>query len=191
VSSDPQLFNRLDRDYLLERPSRTGLPGLGLLVPRRLSPVLKADAQAYWQVRSGPVLVVQRAAPLIRRLDYELLLPAFSLIGALLLVAAALAELLASAVERQLLGVIRPLRGQPNAGQLPDLGGSIIRELQVLVELVKLVNRRNRPSVSSARRCSRPAMSWPRPPWPSRRPSRLAPTPWCCAPGRSWPSSRS
>jgi PAS domain S-box-containing protein len=144
VSSDPQLFSRLDRDYLLETPSRTGLPGLGLLVPRRRSSVLQADAEAYWQVRSGPVSVVQRADPLIRRLDYELLLPAFSLIGALLLVAAALAELLASAVERQLLGVIRPLQGQPNAGQLPDLGGSIIRELQVLVELVNRRNRRTR-----------------------------------------------
>lgn len=144
VSSDPQLFNSLDRDYLLERPSRTGLQGLGLLVPRGPSPVLKADAQAYWHVRSGPVSVVQRADPLIRRLDYELLLPAFSLIGVLLLVATALAELLASAVERQLLGVIRPLQGQPNAERLPDLGGSVIRELQVLVELVNRRTRRTR-----------------------------------------------
>ncbi len=144
LSSDPQLFSRLDRDYLLEMPSRTGLSGLGLLVPRGLSSVLQADAQAYWQVRFGPVAVVQSADPLIRRLDYELLLPAFSLIGALLLVAAALAEFLASAVERQLLGVIRPLQGQPNAEQLPDLGGSVIRELQVLVELVNRRTRRTR-----------------------------------------------
>jgi hypothetical protein len=113
-------------------------------VPRGLSPVLQADAQAYWQVRFGPVAVVQSADPLIRRLDYELLHPAFSLIGALLLVAAALAELLAGAVERELLGVIRPLQGRPNAEKLPDLGGSAIRELQVLVELVNRRTRRTR-----------------------------------------------
>lgn len=149
LSSDPQLFRRLDRDYLLERPSRTGLPGLELLVPRRQSSVLQADLQAYWHVRSGPVSVVQRAEPLIRRLDYELLLPAFSLIGALLLVAAALAEFLASAVERQLLGMIRPLQGQPYAERLPDLGGSVIRELQVLADLVNRRTRRTRELISS------------------------------------------
>jgi PAS domain S-box-containing protein len=42
-------------------------------------------------------------------------------------------------VERQFQGVIRPLQGQPNAEQLPDLGVSAIRELQLLVDLV---NRR-------------------------------------------------
>lgn len=149
VSSDPPLFRRLDRDYLLERPSRTGLPGLELLVPRRQLPVVQADIQAYWHVRSGPVSVVQPADPLIRRLDYELLLPTFSLIGALLLVAAALAELLARAVERQLLAMIRPLQRQPHAEQLPDLGGAVIRELQVLVQLVNRRTRRTRELITS------------------------------------------
>jgi PAS domain S-box-containing protein len=83
--------------------------------------------------------VVQPAEPLIRRLDYELLLPSFSLMALLLVLAAVLAEALASAVERQFQGVIRPLQGQPNAEQLPDLGVSAIRELQLLVDLV---NRR-------------------------------------------------
>jgi PAS domain S-box-containing protein len=83
--------------------------------------------------------VVQPAEPLIRRLDYELLLPSFSLMALLLLLAAVLAEALAGAVERQFQGVIRPLQGQPDAEQLPDLGVSAIRELQLLVDLV---NRR-------------------------------------------------
>jgi PAS domain S-box-containing protein len=83
--------------------------------------------------------VVQPAEPLIHRLDYELLLPSFSLMALLLLLAAVLAEALAGAVERQFQGVIRPLQGQPNAEQLPDLGVSAIRELQLLVDLV---NRR-------------------------------------------------
>jgi PAS domain S-box-containing protein len=83
--------------------------------------------------------VVQPAESLIRRLDYELLLPSFSLMALLLLLAAVLAEALAGAVERQFQGVIRPLQGQPDAEQLPDLGVSAIRELQLLVDLV---NRR-------------------------------------------------
>jgi PAS domain S-box-containing protein len=90
-------------------------------------------------VQSGAVTVVQPAEPLIRRLDYELLLPSFSLMALLLLLAAVLAEALAGAVERQFQGVIRPLQGQPDAEQLPDLGVSAIRELQLLVDLV---NRR-------------------------------------------------
>jgi hypothetical protein len=84
-------------------------------------------------VRSGPVTVVEPADPLISRLNYELLLPSFSLMALLLLLAALLAEALATAVERQFLQVIRPLQGQPNPEQLPDLGASVIRELQALV----------------------------------------------------------
>jgi PAS domain S-box-containing protein len=141
TSTDPALFARLASSYQLETPSRVGLPGLELLVPSGVRTVLQADLQSYWQVRSGAFTVVQPAHPLIRRLDYELLLPSFSLMALLLLLAAVLAEAIASAVERQFLGVIRPLQGQPNAKRLPDLGGSVIRELQLLVQLV---NRRTR-----------------------------------------------
>ena len=149
TSTDPQLFARLDRDYALETPSRTGLPQLQVLVPTHIHSVLQADQRAYWLVRSGAVTVVQPADPLIRRLDYELLLPSISLLGALLLLAAALAEGLASALERQFLEVVRPLQGQPQAEQLPDLGGSTIRELQVLVDLVNRRSRRTRELSSS------------------------------------------
>jgi PAS domain S-box-containing protein len=141
ASTDPLLFARLDRDYELETPSRTGLSGLELLVPRRTVPVLQASQQAYWQVRTGAVTVVQPAEPLIRRLDDTLLVPAFSLLGLLLLLAALVAEALATAVEGQFLGVIRPLQGQATTEPLPDLGHSAIRELQ---QLVALVNRRSR-----------------------------------------------
>ena len=139
LSSDPALFARLARYYEPDASSRIGRPGLELLVPSRQAPVLVNDLQAYWRVRSGAVTVVQPAEPLIHRLDYELLLPSFSLMALLLLLAAVLAEALASAVERQFQGVIRPLQGQPDAEQLPDLGVSAIRELQLLVDLV---NRR-------------------------------------------------
>lgn len=139
LSSDPALFARLARYYEPDASSRIGRPGLELLVPSRQAPVLVNDLQAYWRVRSGAVTVVQPAEPLIHRLDYELLLPSFSLMALLLLLAAVLAEALAGAVERQFQGVIRPLQGQPDAEQLPDLGVSAIRELQLLVDLV---NRR-------------------------------------------------
>jgi PAS domain S-box-containing protein len=149
LNSDPDLFMRLDRHYALESPSRIGRPGLELLVPSRQAAVLVNDTQSYWRVRSGPVTVVEPAEPLIRRLDYELLLPSFSLMALLLLLAAGLAEAIASAVERQFLGVIRPLQGQPDAELLPDLGGSVIRELQLLVELVNSRSRRTRELSSS------------------------------------------
>lgn len=147
VSSDPPLFERLDRDYRLLDTSRFGLPDLEQLVPRHEATVIRSNQQSFWLVRSGPVWVVQPAYPLIYQLDYQLQYPALALLGALLLLAALVAEVLASAVERQFRGVIRPLRGQRNADQLPDLGGSAIRELQGLVDLV---NRRSR-SLQKAR----------------------------------------
>ena len=141
ISSDPALFTRLDHHYKQASSSRIGRPGLQLLVPRRQGPIVVDDMQSYWRVRSGPVTVVEPAEPLIRRLDNDLLLPSFSLMALLLVLAAGLAEAVASAVERQFLGVIGPLQGQPNAEQLPDLGGSVIQELQAVVDLV---NRRTR-----------------------------------------------
>jgi hypothetical protein len=120
ISTDPALFAQLQRDYVLEVPSRTGRPGLDLLVPSRRAPVVESDSQLYWRVRFGPVTVVQPAEPLISRLDYEQLLPSFSLLGLLLLLAATLAE------------------------QLPDLGGSVIAELQAVVDLVNRSSRRTR-----------------------------------------------
>jgi PAS domain S-box-containing protein len=149
ISSDPALFARLDRHFELESPSRISLLGLELLLPSRKAPVLVKDTQSYWQVRSGSVTVVEPAEPLIRRLDYGLLLPAFSLMALLLLLAAVLAEAIASAVERQFLGVIRPLQDQPNAERLPDLGGSVILELQAVVDLVNRRSRRTRELSSS------------------------------------------
>ena len=143
-SSNPRLFERLDQGFQEQIPSRTRLVGLDVLVPRQGIPVLQADQQAYWLVRSGAVSVVQPAEPLIRQLDDELLFPSFTLLALLLLLAAALAEGLAMAAEREFLAVIRPLQGQPNADQLPDLGGSAIRELQQVVELVNSRTRRTR-----------------------------------------------
>jgi signal transduction histidine kinase len=149
LSSDPALFARLARHYELTSSSRINRPGLELLVPNRQAPVLVNDQQAYWRVRAAAVTLVQPAEPLIRQLDYELLLPSFSLMALLLVLAAALAEALATAVERQFQGVIRPLQSQANAEQLPDLGGSAIRELQLLVGLVNRRTHRTRELSSS------------------------------------------
>lgn len=144
ISTDPDLFARIRRDYMLDSPNRTGRPGFDLLVPGRSAPVLVNDSEAYWRVRFGPVTVVQPAEPLIRRLDHELLLPSFSLLALLLLLAALLADLLAGALERQLLGVMRPLQRLSAADLLPDLGGSVIAELQAVVNLVNRRSRRTR-----------------------------------------------
>jgi PAS domain S-box-containing protein len=148
INTDPELFARLDRHYQVERPSRTGLPGLDLLVPSSPGPMRFTDTQAYWLMRSGPVTVVQPARALIRRLNNELLL-SFSMMAFLLLLAAVLAEFMASAAEQQLLGVIRPLQGEGHSETLPDLGGSAIRELQLLVNLVNSRSSRTRELITS------------------------------------------
>ena len=109
---------------------------LGALPANSQAPVLVSDQQAYWRARAAAVTLVQPA---------ELLLPSFSLMALPLALAAALA----TAVERQFQGVIRPLLSQPNAEQLPDLGGWAIRELQLLVELVNRRTHRTRELSSS------------------------------------------
>ncbi|MEB3332843.1 MAG: hypothetical protein VKI83_10175, partial [Synechococcaceae cyanobacterium] len=144
TSSDPDLFARLDRSYAVERPSRTRTPGLELLRPVGPQPVLRADQQAYWLVRSGGVSVVKPAEPLIRQLDHELLTPLFTLLAGLLLLATLVSELLATAVDRQFQTVIRPLQQQADPIALPDLAGSLILELQQLMELVNARTRRTR-----------------------------------------------
>lgn len=143
-SSNDDLFARLDRDYIVTTPSRTNLEGLEILRPQRPLPVIRADQLSYWLMRVGEIVVVQPAEPLIRRLDYDLQFPSFVLLGVLLVLAAGLAELLASAVDRQFQLVTLPLQRQGDAAAMSDLGRSSIRELQQLVDLVNSRSRRAR-----------------------------------------------
>lgn len=151
-SSDPALFARLDRDFepLASAPINTS--GLTLLVPRQAELPLQARQQGYWLARAGSTTVVQPAWPLIRRLDAELVIPCLGRLGLVLLLAAALAELLASAVDRQLAWMVRPLRRQPQAGQTSELASSAIAELQQLVELANASARRARELGASLQR---------------------------------------
>ena len=47
TSSDPALFERLERDFEIETPARTELPGLDILRPKHDAPVIIADDQSY------------------------------------------------------------------------------------------------------------------------------------------------
>ncbi|MEX1324504.1 MAG: ATP-binding protein, partial [Synechococcaceae cyanobacterium] len=151
-SSDPALFARLDRDFRPFGSGRLAPSGLTLLVPREADLPLLAHRQGYWLARAGSTTVVQPAWPLIRRLDAELVFHCLTQLALILLLAVALAELLASGVERQLARMIRPLQEQPEAGQASELADSAIAELQELVELVNGRGRRARELSASLQR---------------------------------------
>jgi PAS domain S-box-containing protein len=153
VSTDPALFARIDEEYALETPSRTGLPALEIHIPARGGPRIQVDQEAYWVTRfalrgpadpaaaAGTVVVAQPVADLINRLDSTLLPRTFGLLLGLLASGIAGAELIGAAAERQYARALAPL-GQPgDASTMPPLPAVKIRELD---ELVTAINDRSR-----------------------------------------------
>lgn len=150
-SSDPALFERLDRDFTPDSPDRIRLRGLDLLVPTQVSARLPTIRQAFWRLQAGALEVVRPAWPLINTLDVELMLPRLRWLGVTVLLAVAMAELLVLVLENQLAGMVRPLQRQPEAGHSSDLADSSIVELQQVVELVNERGRRARQLSTSLR----------------------------------------
>ena len=153
TSSDPALFAKLARDFEMEKPSRTGLPGLDILKPKSDAPVVVANTQSYWvteftmpdpgaENRPLRVTAVQGTPQMIRKLDYQLLFPSFALLFAIMTVGALASELLSRAADRQFKSVIGPL--QANAPDQPaaELTPSKIRELDTIVSEVNERSRR-------------------------------------------------
>jgi len=145
VSSDPGLFERIERHYTVETPARTGRSDLGILRPLRKAPVIRSDAESYWfttidRAADGAtdtvasVTVVEPPPEVVSVLDSHLLLPSFSVLLGLLLGGAAAAEWAGRVVDRQFAAVLPP----PGGGTQPctSLAASPIREINVLVEAI-------------------------------------------------------
>ena len=151
TSSDPALFARLDQEYLLETPSRTGLPDLGILVPAHGGPQIRADQESYWVTTvhldgriepgsaAGTVVVAQPVTDLIGRLDSTLLPRSFVLLLGLLVGGIAGADLIGAAAERQYARALTPLRPAGETPAMPPLPAVKIRELD---ELLTAINDR-------------------------------------------------
>jgi PAS domain S-box-containing protein len=146
VLSDPDKARMLDREYEIEYPNRAGHPGIKLHVPRDDLPVLLADLVSYWAVTvnlqttppgtgTNRITVFEPAQPLIDNIDYELSLPGFTILLALLIAGALFSELLSTLTERQLKNMLAPPVGE-------KLGASHIRELNQLSSLINARNQR-------------------------------------------------
>jgi len=154
MSNDPALFARLDQEYVLETPSRTGLPDLDILVPSRGGPRIRVDQESYWVTRfalggpaepraaAGTVVVAKPVADLISRLDATLLPRTFGLLLGLLVSGIAGAELIGAAAERQYAMALAPLRQPGDASTMPPLPAVKIRELDELVTAINVRGRR-------------------------------------------------
>lgn len=108
ATSAPQLFARLARDYVEELPSRTGNSDLRIYRPRTDAAVIAADAESYLATDlvlpstvadDGDLLVtvVEPLRPLAYLLDYQLILPSFSVILGFLVVGAIASSLVNAA----------------------------------------------------------------------------------------------
>lgn len=147
TSSDPALFDRLAREFEIEKPSRTQLPGLDILKPKAGGPVVVTDDTSYWSAkvtapdpaeanRTFDITVVHTTPEMIQKIDYELLLPSFALLFAIMSIGTLVSEALGLAVDRQFKSVIGPLQGNAPDEPMPDLASSRIRELETIVAAV-------------------------------------------------------
>lgn len=141
-SSDPGLFRRLETDYEIETANRTGVAGLDIYAPRGSLPAARVEQVCYWvtplDAPAGwsSVTAVQSAPHLIRILDHRLLVPLFSLLFGLQIVAAGLAEAIAAFVDGQFRNVLAPVRRSVPDRTMPDLDHATLSELNDMVHLV-------------------------------------------------------
>ena len=111
ATSAPDLFARLDRDYVEEVPSRTGESDLRIYRPRTDVAVIARDAESYVVtdvVLPSPaadgdglqVTVVEPLGTLAHLLDYQLILPSFSVILGFLALGAIVSSVVGAVSER-------------------------------------------------------------------------------------------
>ena len=144
-NSDPRLFHRLTDAYRRDRRRSGPMGGLVLLEPRRPMPVLEANRQAYWltQLADGPqtITVVQPAAALIHAMDFDLLLPCFSLMALLLIAATLISEAGGSLLDRQFGHILRVAQPRAAASDPRVQAPSFIRELNRLAQSIRVATR--------------------------------------------------
>ena len=150
VSSAPGLFELLARDYEIETKGRSGITGLDLYAIKENLPLILADRASYWTTTlevtgddqpGGRITVVQPSFMLIQNLDYDLLLPAFTILFVMLLLGAILSERISLWIDGQFQRVLQPSLDLRDHTTTKELGRSTVRELD---EMAQLINRSNR-----------------------------------------------
>lgn len=112
ATSDPELFARLARDYVEELPSRTGMPELRIYRPNTAVPVITSDAGSFLFTNVSlpgtatdgdglQVTVVEPLDALVHLLDYQLILPSFSVILGFLVVGAIVSSVVDTVSDRR------------------------------------------------------------------------------------------
>jgi len=139
ISSNPDLFLRLQKDFLPARQPEIRVNGLQMLVPRGQRPALRVWVNGYWSttitLRGQTVVVVQPARPVVLQLQAQSASILTTLIW-LILLGALLSELVATLMERQLRPLHLPLT---EASEPPALSGrgTVIAEIQGTVNLLQ------------------------------------------------------
>jgi diguanylate cyclase (GGDEF)-like protein len=142
ISSDPELFARLDKSFTDGGRAYVHPRELSVLISRQPLPMLKKWINGYWsysELHNGTgqesvlIQVVQPAATLVKRMQNQ----SASLLGVVLvmLVLGTIASMTLGALfEREVNAVLRPLLASTDG--IATLAPSLIIELRLLVQLV-------------------------------------------------------
>jgi diguanylate cyclase (GGDEF)-like protein len=142
ISSDPELFARLDRSFTDGGRAYVHPRELSILISRQPLPMLKKWINGYWSYsqlhnntgqESVLIQVVQPAATLVKRMQHQ----SAYLLGVvlLMLVLATIASMTLGALfEREVNAILRPLLA--NTDGIAILAPSLIIELRMMVQLV-------------------------------------------------------
>ena len=142
VSSDPELFARLDRSFTDGGRAYVHPRELSILISRQPLPMLKKWINGYWSYsqlhnntgqESVLIQVVQPAATLVKRMQHQ----SAYLLGVvlLMLVLGTIASMTLGALfEREVNAILRPLLA--NTDGIAILAPSLIIELRMMVQLV-------------------------------------------------------
>lgn len=143
-SSDPALFQRLDREFRLGSDRRDPQGSLSLLIPRQPMPQLKRWVNGYWKhdhrLGAGKeavrVEVVEPAREIVTELQQQSA-QWLTLVGWIVLSGALLAELLGRVLAREFRQVLQRSGGAAGlGGEISLLSGSRIGELDALVRML-------------------------------------------------------
>ncbi|WP_342129296.1 GGDEF domain-containing protein [Hydrogenophaga sp. OTU3427] len=160
-TSNRALFFRLETQYEPRQPSPTGLDGFDLYVARDELSTLQRTLSGYWVYRytvppdtpgaaPAQVSVVQPARELITEMN-EQMARSLHLLALLLLIGAIAGEFMGSLFEKQFRSVMAPITQAlpddevpqgPDTLPMPDLAGSVLRELDAMVQIVNDRSRR-------------------------------------------------
>ena len=146
-NSDPILFRKLTDGYRSEQ-RRSNLPeGLVLLEPKTPMPALERNRQAYWltQLTNGAqqqITVAQPSAEFIHAMDFNLLLPSFSVMALVMIGGTLISEVLGSLLEHEFARILMVAKPSTRQSQKQISRPSLIHEFNTLAKSIRLASRR-------------------------------------------------